>query len=752
MNSTQNTDDMIFIGDQEDPSIKPSPGAPWRVLIVDDDSDVHQATEFALSRITVLGRSIEFLHAHSAKEAQSILLQEKDIAVILLDVVMETDHAGLSLVRFIRQTCQLHALRIILRTGQPGYAPEIEAIRDFDINDYKTKSELTRTKLYTALTTAIRSYHQIITISSHQSQLEIMARMSTVLVKEFDESGFASKTAHFLADLFSIAPSVALVCKTSRSTTVDKAQIKILWSNNEYKNYIGQSIDTFPLENAANQIRNSLNQKASFSNNEWITTYLNDREGAWILYLQFSPLNESPDKQLIEFFASSVTICLDNFELLSKLHRYAYYDQLSSLPNRTKFVMTMDEALSHDRGSDLAMALIDIDNFAEINDALGHQYGDRLLQAVARRLETILEPDAVLARVSGDTFGLLGKASEVRPDVLMPLFKAPFHIEGAEQIVTVCLGFVILAETEGTSGLEVLKDANIALKRAKSAERGSFAFYSREMGNEIRSRVHLLGNLRTAFDQSRLFLNFQPQINLATREVLGAEALIRWKTDDGRFVPPDRFIPLAEYSGLIIPLGEWVLRAACYEQVRLKEMGYKDFRMAVNVSMIQFRHPNFMNTLDQAIRETRIDPKDLELEITESVAMLEVETVVGILDQVKARGITVAIDDFGTGFSSLSYLQRLAVGRLKIDRSFVNQISRHEGSSGSKIAELVIQLGNNLGLKVIAEGVEEDWQAERLLELGCHEAQGYYYAKPMESTALEEWLKINAFSSVHQTV
>ena len=242
--------------------------------------------------------------------------------------------------------------------------------------------------------------------------------------------------------------------------------------------------------------------------------------------------------------------------------------------------------------------------------------------------------------------------------------------------------------------------------------------------------------------RDRLFVVYQPQIDLTTRHPVGAEALLRWQTPDGKFISPDRFIPIAEYSGIIIDLGEWVLRTACRELVLLREQGHRNFVMSINVSQVQFRHPLFLDMLRAALEETQAPPEFIELEITESMAMEEPDLLIKMLGQIKQTGVSIAIDDFGTGFSSLSYLQRLQVDRLKIDRAFVTEIT---GSArGSSIAEMVIQLGRNLGLAVIAEGVEDERQAQILQALGCPMAQGFLFARPMTATALGTWLNNEA--------
>lgn len=575
------SDTLHFLEDESDGGI--SKELVWRLMVIDDEPDVHRATTFALAGVKILGRSLQFLHAYSAAEATQLLRTEKDVAVVLLDVVMEREDAGLALVKTIRQDFKLTEVRIILRTGQPGYAPEIETIHDFDINDYKTKSELTRTKLYATVTAALRAYEQI---------------------RELDE--------------------------------------------------------------------------------------------------------------------------------------LAFYDRLSRLPNRNKFIDLSDERLASGKYPDDAIAILDIDDFSEINDALGHQQGDCLLQSVAERLKFELGSDVILARIGSDTFGLMGSSHVMDPIRVLSLFREPFLVQDDSMVVTATMGLT-KSLGGGVTGRDALKDANIALKRAKKSRRGSYVMYSTEMGTDIRERVRLLQNLRSAVECERLFVVYQPQVNLKTGAVVGVEALIRWKKEDGSFVPPDRFIPLAEASGMIVAIGDWVLRMACNELVRFQALGLPDLRMSVNVSQIQFRHPDFLEKLRVALLDTNTDPKYLELEITESVAMEDADFMLETLHKVRELGISIAIDDFGTGYSSLSHLRQLPIDRLKIDRAFVTELNQQV--SGGHIAAMVIELGRNLNLTVIAEGIEDVGQAQTLLGLGCHEGQGYLYATPLLPKQFTEWVQ-----------
>jgi EAL domain-containing protein (putative c-di-GMP-specific phosphodiesterase class I) len=332
----------------------------------------------------------------------------------------------------------------------------------------------------------------------------------------------------------------------------------------------------------------------------------------------------------------------------------------------------------------------------------------------------------------------MGPDAKVSGDTIQNMFLEPFNVAGERLQLSATTGLVRLNESAAV-GSELLLDAQIALKRAKEQHRGSSQYFSPAMGVGARERFKLLKGLRAGFEENRLFVVYQPQVELQSGLAIGAEALLRWRTEDGSFVPPDQFIPLAERSGLIINIGEFVLRTACHQLKRMLALGYGDFRMCVNISLAQFRHPGFIETLTNALRDTGVCGRNLELEITESMAMEDTELVMHLLADIKRCGATVAIDDFGTGFSSLSQLRQLDVDRLKIDRAFVREAQT--SSAGSTIAQMVINLGRGLGLTVIAEGIETEEQRQQLVALGCHEGQGYLFARPMLAEQLERWME-----------
>ncbi len=737
-----NQDFLAVVDDPPDAGVASAPEARWTLLIVDDDEDVHHATEFALGDLRVIGRPLEFLHAFSADEAILVLEQRRDVAVVLLDVVMEGEDAGLKAVEHIRNELRLSALRIILRTGQPGYAPELEAIANFDINDYKTKTELTRGKLFTTITAAIRSFEQIRRLEASRCGLELIIAGASSFNAEQGLQVFASAVIAQLAALLGVPADGIFVlrCESDQACAGSGAvgQPAVLAAAGRYLLMANKPLAALPEPQVVQVVASCLRERRSQHNGHSLALYFSGRQGGdFVVYIESTAALPEIESHLLDVFCSNIAICSENVCLVERLRTAAYVDDLTRLPNRVAQIEAIDRMGKVSRAQDRVLGLIDIDEFSETIDAFGYLFGDRQLQAVAARLRAALPADVHLARVGGDIFGVYGSRDVVNPASLRSILFEPFENEAGPHTISFSIGFASGAEADDR-GAELLRNAAIALKRAKLDGPGNDAYYTAEVGMLTRQRVHLLHDLRAALDNDQLFVVYQPQFDLASGTICGIEALVRWRSGTGEAVPLDQFIPVAEQSGLIVDLGAWVLRMALAAQRELADHGYP-LRMAVNVSPVQFRHHAFLRMVRAAVAEAAIDARLLELEITESVALFGWAQTVERMRAIKALGASIAIDDFGTGFSSLSYLARLPTDCLKIDRSFVAALgNRH---SGTPIAELVVQLGKQLGMRVLAEGVENPLQLQTLRSLGCHEGQGMAFAPPMEQQDLLHWLR-----------
>ncbi|HEY8101708.1 MAG TPA: EAL domain-containing protein [Burkholderiaceae bacterium] len=421
-----------------------------------------------------------------------------------------------------------------------------------------------------------------------------------------------------------------------------------------------------------------------------------------------------------------------------KISFVAYHDLLTELPNRLLLEDRFQQAIAYaDRdGSKVALIFLDLDNFKTINDSLGHSVGDKLIQKVAQRLSECLREIDTICRQGGDEF-LIVLPSLADADALAPiaakiassLFE-PFGIEGNQLTTSASLGVAIYPD-DGADFNTLTKKADMAMYRAKNAGRNTYRFFDAQMDIDAIEQLNMSNGLRQALERQEFVLHYQPQIDLASNRLIGVEALIRWNHPELGMILPNRFIPVAENNGLIVPIGEWVLHEACRQAAEWQLAGIDNIVIAVNMSALQFKHGNLEHSITSALRKSGLAPAFLELELTESILIHDTESVLATVKRLKLLGINLSIDDFGTGYSSLSYLKRFDVDKLKIDQSFIHNLETHPEDEA--IIRAIIQMAQSLGLRTIAEGVEKESVASQLRMLGCDEVQGYFFARPMSA-------------------
>ncbi|MDP5136784.1 EAL domain-containing protein [Rheinheimera baltica] len=719
-------DDFLFLAEDE-------PAAPvneqtlgeWHLLIVDDDEEIHTVTKLALSDLTVLGRRLVFHHAYSGKEAVEFLLHNPETALVLLDVVMETDDAGLRVVQRIRDELMMDELRIVLRTGQPGYAPEENVIKEYDINDYKTKTELTRSKLVTSIIASLRSYQQIRTINQSRRGLQKIINAGANLLEQHSLHEFSEGVVTQISSLIGLHAE-GVLCAQIEDDGSASENIYVLGAAGNYAPYIKCQLDRLDNERIVEQISKCLTTRQHLFTDKDTVLYLGNETHSAAVYIETNRPIDALDRQLIEVFLSNISIGYENVTLFQQLKHAAYIDPLTKTPNRNEFIQILQDTKRYEAENNVAV-LIDINHFSDVNDGLGQDVGNELLIAVTFRLIEHFGVTAQLGRIGADVFGLVGPESELTPERLQAVFNQPFHASEHALQVDATFGLCRLIDT-ATQGLTILKHVYIALNKAKKQIGTNYQYYIADMEEEMAERLALLRMLRQDFSNDRLELWYQPQVSLKNHQVVGMEALLRWPQANGQFISPAVFIPLAEYSGLIVEIGSWVLEQACIQVKKLEQQGFSELRIAVNVSMPQFRNHGFVQSVIDCVNRYQVRPASLELEITESVVMDEPKIVIEALQKLKSFGIKVAIDDFGIGFSSLSYLQQLPLDRIKVDRAFIRDINQ---AVGEVIAETIISLGKRLHLSTIAEGVETKEQEQAVKAMGCDEVQGFMYAKPM---------------------
>ncbi len=434
-----------------------------------------------------------------------------------------------------------------------------------------------------------------------------------------------------------------------------------------------------------------------------------------------------------------------------ELEHQANHDTLTGLPNRNLLKDRIAQAIAYAQRYQrtLAVAFIDLDNFKLVNDSLGHQSGDQLLKIVAERLQSCIRVSDTVARLGGDEFVVLLCDHPAEPGVASPPLNVtlqrildeialPYRIGPHEFFLSCSIGYSLLPGDGDTADL-LLRNADMAMYRAKDLGRNNIQPFVPELNEKVIRRLSLEGDLRRALDNGEFYLCYQPQMDLVTRRMVGMETLIRWQHPQRGLISPVQFIPLAEETGLIVPIGAWVLRTACAQAKAWQDAGLPPVRLSVNLSARQFIQRDLIASIRQTLEDTGLSAEYLELELTESLIMHNADLFISTLRELREIGIELAVDDFGTGYSSLSYLQRFPINRLKIDQSFVRDIVGNADSGAISVA--IIMLGHSLGLKVIAEGVETIEQLDFLHSSNCNEIQGFYFSKPLPAAEMQKLLE-----------
>jgi diguanylate cyclase (GGDEF)-like protein/PAS domain S-box-containing protein len=476
--------------------------------------------------------------------------------------------------------------------------------------------------------------------------------------------------------------------------------------------------------------------------NEWRGELRNRRKNGEVYWsvTSISPLFD--DNGEITHFIANVEDINERKNAEATIERLAYYDPLTDLPNRRMMQDRLELALKRSRRQEIGAALlyIDLDSFKHINDSLGHPAGDKLLRIMANRYTNILRDDDIVCRMGGDEFAVIlhdiRHAEDAMPvaQKLLEAIAEPMLLDESEVVVTGSVGIALFPK-DGDDGRTLEKHADIALYHAKEEGKNTFRFFSVELNSTLSDRIAMEHGLRRLLENHELELHYQPKIAVATGRVVGVEALVRWNSPEFGLVSPLRFIPLAEETRQIIPIGEWVLRTACRQQLLWQQQGIH-LSMAVNLSAVQFKSASLIERISAIIDETGINPENLELELTESALVEKPDEAVKVLKQIRNLGCSISIDDFGTGYSSLSYLKNFPVTILKIDRSFVADLARNPGDRA--IAQSVVDLASNLGMQTVAEGVEQQEQLEILQQIGCTYIQGFFYSRPVEASRIPE--------------
>ncbi|WP_428239953.1 bifunctional diguanylate cyclase/phosphodiesterase [Gynuella sp.] len=706
---------------------KSSEDSGWKVLTVEDDAAYQASLVFALRSMKVQRKMISLLTARSTTEATRIISRNPDIAVILLDVVMEHDESGLTLVKTIRELFDNSDVRIILLTGQPGMAPQKDVMSRYDIDDYWCKSELTNDHLLTIITSNIRTWNYLTEIRKSTTGLQQVISASRQLNGTRDVNEYLQTILTQVGNIFNIDSS--LICAIDEgSQNIRNASVMVVtgkFENIKNKN-LGQ-IEHDLLLKACKQV---LNSKHHIFIPGYSILYIryNVELAEYIVILK----NEKPlsklDIHLLQIFFENVSVGLDNISLYGQLLRVAYEDSLLKMPNRSWLAKEIAR-LNVNQPYQAELFVVDVDDFAEISMTFGNVFCDQLMKCVSEKLLSNVPGSASIARVGISAIGVLvDSVSHVDGAFFDKLFSSPLTIAGTEHAVSITVSKINMVETKGYfSSEQIIRRAEslVGLSRLKGVH---YIENNADLEKQVVYRHSMLDELRKAFLQKQFFILLQPKVGLADGRLVGFESLVRWRKTDGSVVAPGDFIPLAEASGLIGKLDNQVLRLTC-EAVKYLNANDIYVPVSFNACSSELMNSSYLTNLTQIIREYDVDPKYLELEVTESQAAPEYQRISSSLEEIMALGMDVSIDDFGTGYSSLAHITDLKATTLKIDRTFVTRLNTSR--EHNYVIDMILELGNQLGFKVIAEGIETEEQRQQLLQKGCQYGQGYLFAKPL---------------------
>lgn len=707
------------------------------VLLIGDDKDDYLLTREILSEI---GEESFELRWAAGYEAGLEALKDDAIDVCLIDYRIG-DHSGLEIV--VAYSSQVRRIPMILLAGQADYQLDLAAT-EAGAADFLEKSALTPRLLGRSIRYAIRRQKDINVLEATKASLtRTKAELETVCQIRTRE--LRDATARLTDAVENISEGFALwddqdrlIMCNSRYRKVYREVADLLDSGLAFEDFLRACYDrgVFPL--VGRDIEEALKKHQSRHRTSVSAYEQQLGNGRWVRISK-----RRTEAGHIVGIVSDVT---ERKEAEAKIKQMESEDGLTRLPNRAFFQSSLESAIANARrtGRVTALLLLDLDHFKEVNDNLGHQSGDQLLQQVSRRIYNCARVTDTVARLGGDEFAIV--ATNIRTDDgvtvlaerIIDALSKPFACGGQDVRIGVSIGISVFPQDADQPDI-LMRTADLALYKAKETDRGSYQLYNEQIDAEIKARRAMEDDLRKALDRGEFHLVYQPQFDLHSGAVVGAEALIRWRHPEHGPVSPGAFIPRAEATGLIVPISDWVLRTSCGQLRQWHNRGLSWFGLSINISPIQFKQRDLVPQIREVLKDTGLDPCALELEITEGVAMDAGDEVIDTLLLLKELGIGLAIDDFGTGFSSLNRLKRFPIDRLKIDQSFVRDITKDPNDAA--ISATVIQLGHGLNIKVIAEGVETREQLDFLWSQGCDEVQGYYFSKPLPPEEFESFLE-----------
>lgn len=711
----------------------------WKVLSVEDDLDYQNALVSSLETLILPNDTeLEILTANSAFEASNILNTHKDIGLILLDVVMEEDDAGLRLVNIIREEQGNALVRIVLLTGQPGFSPEKEVMSALDIDEYWNKADLKLDKLHSIVSSNMRVWSYISELANAKQGLQIVMDAARTINSRYDLATFTHTVLAEIGNIIGVKEG-GIFCIDNSIELIEDAQV--LTATGSFSKLQGLSLSDERLSYLSTDLQQALNEKHHIITPLHSVLYFETKEineKCYLIVVNSSTALTEAHINLLKVFSENISSGFTNIALLNRVTELAYIHSDLNIPNRN-WLKKEIQNMSRLEWQQTRLLMLEVKQFDEMKYTFGYEFTQNVLSYVYQTLRQILPAGSQVILSGHKQFSILIDINfELSPELIDKLTYNEITVDGVAHVSSFTLLDMRLDALEQSSAIKIISMAESELTQA-SLNNIDYIQHSQQETGLINRRYSLMGELRNAIRERKLSIMLQPKVCLSTGKVVGFESLARWQRDDGSFVPPDEFIAIAEASGLIIKLDCLIFEKTMEALITLVDKGYQA-PIAFNASSFDLLHPDYFDFISSCISRFDIPVELLELEVTETQAISDYERIQLCLQRFVALGIKISIDDFGTGYSSLAHISNITAHCIKIDRSFVNKLETDKSSE--HVINMILNLGKQFNLSIVAEGIETEYQQQWLSNAGCDVAQGYFFARPMPIDVLVEWLTI----------
>ncbi|WP_068717402.1 EAL domain-containing protein [Vibrio tritonius] len=713
--------------------------AKGKLLSVDDDESYQQSLLYSLNDFVANGEVDEILTANSATEAAALIATNEEIAVILLDVVMEEDDAGLRLVETIRNVQGNSLVRIVLLTGQPGAAPRKDVMEQYDIDEYWNKSEIDYDILKAVVGSNLRSWRSMYQLEQARLGLQLVIDASRKLASKYDKESFIQVVLNEVASLIGVGKNVPTLCVTTQSPedTFDKSYVLAYTGSDHVQ--VGEPLPNHLFDKFTDLYEQAIiDHRHKFNGNLSVLCFPYDHEESGYYFILAEGLEQLSEYSihLLQVFGENISSGFMKIALINQLSNLAYLDAELLIYNQNWLLREL-QTMNHADRTNTQLVVISIDNFDSQTLTFSERAMVQVINNTYEKIANLYHEVLGISRIEASTFAILCNSNEaIDDDVLVQFTNQINEFDGEMRNYSLTIVKVELADMLTSTPMQILYLSKSLLYSARQKGR-DFVTYNPAYQERLLTDYQLLNDLKNAIVEHEFYLVLQPKVDLRTGQPVGLEALLRWKKND-EVIPPNVFIPIAENSGIITKLDLIALELTIEAIKALKQRGYQ-LPISFNATVKDLYESSYLALIENAIGIEHISPELLDLEITETQAMDSYDKVNPILEHLHDLHVHISIDDFGTGYSSLAHISKLAADTIKIDKTFITNLRDDEANQ--QVVELVLNLAHLCGFSVVAEGIETEEERDALLSKGCNIGQGYLYAKPMRLDELMEWLK-----------